>query len=151
MESKKSRHVITAVVIAIIVTFAVSFLFLKYIPDTKETSKVDEYKKEIFSSTLCQYSCPLSLQTVQNQTEYLPEQSCVKSCTSNVDQIKIMSEDISNNQIIKDGLIKDMSTLITSCKNSAINTTTVSLNSSLFFSCSTEKLSALKIKYPYLN
>ena len=147
----KSKSVITAVVIAVIVTFALSFLFLKYIPDSKELSKVNEYKKGIFSSTLCQYSCPLSLQTVQNQTGYLPEQSCITGCTSDLNQTKLLGEDISNNQIKKDKLIEDISTEITSCRNEAVNKTTMSVNSSLFFSCSAEKLNTLKAKYPYLN
>lgn len=151
MKSKESRQIVLAIIITAIVVFALSFLFLKYIPDSKELSKVNEYKKGIFSSTLCQYSCPLSLQTVQNQTGYLPEQSCITSCTSNLNQTKLLSEDISNNQIKKDKLIEDISTEITSCRNESANKTTMSINSSLFFSCSAEKLNTLKTKYDYLN
>lgn len=151
MESKTLKPIIWAVIITVFITFAISFLILKYIPDHNQNLKVNEYKKELYTSTLCQYSCPLSLQQAQNKTEYLPEQTCVNNCTKKFKEIQSTSEDISNSQIKNDGLINDMSSAISVCKNGAVDTKTMSLNNTLFFSCSVEKLSALKSKYSYLN
>jgi hypothetical protein len=151
MASKELRSIIFAVIITAVITFAISFLILKYIPETNQNLKINEYKKELYISTLCQYSCPLSLQKVGNKTEYLPEQACVKSCTDKFKNNPSLSEDISNNQIKNDGLLSDMSNGIIDCKSTAVDVKSETLNNTLFFSCSIEKLNALKNKYNYLN
>ena len=151
MTSKTSKSIILAVVITLFITFAVSFLIFKYIPDSKQNMEANEYKKELYTSTLCQYSCPLSLQQFQNMSEYLPEKTCVENCTSKFKETKPISDDLSNNQIKKDGFIDSMSNAINACKSEATDTKAKTLNSTVFFSCSVEKLEALKSEYSYLN
>ncbi len=151
MKLKISKSLILAVIITIFITSIICFLIFKYIPENNQNLKINEYKKGLYTSTLCQYSCPLTLQQFQNKTEYLPEQSCVKDCADKFKNIQIISEDISNNQIKKDGLINDMASAINTCKSKAVDTNAMVLNNTLFFSCSAERLDALKDKYNYLN
>ncbi len=151
MKPKILKPLILTVIITILITFAISFLIFKYIPDNNQNLKIDEYRKGLYTSVLCQYSCPLSLQQFQNKTDYLPEPACAKDCTDKLKNFQSITEDISNNQIKKDGLIIDMSNAITACKNKATDTKTKTINNTLFFNCSIEKLSALKNKYNYLS
>lgn len=151
MASKTLKAVIVAVVITAVVTFIISYTIFKYIPESKENLKVNEYKKEMYQSTLCQYSCHLTLQQVQNQTQYLPEPTCVQDCTKNFKALQTNGDAISNAQLTNDKLIEDMSNAITACKTNAVDINTKILNSTLFFSCSIEKLGSLKDKYNYLK
>jgi hypothetical protein len=151
MASKKLNQIVLAVIISVLVTFLVSFLILKYIPENNQNIKVNDYKKEIYTSTLCQYRCPLSLQQSGNKTGYLPEPACIQNCTSKFKASQLISDDISNNQMKKDALIDDMSNAITACKNKALDTKVMALNNTLFFSCSIEKLDELRSKYDYLS
>ena len=55
MMKNAQNKIIISVVIAVIVTFALSFLFLKYIPDNKEMSKITNIRKaflqELYANT----------------------------------------------------------------------------------------------------
>lgn len=151
MVSKKLKAVISAIIITALITFVISYIIFKYIPDKKENLSINEYKKELYSSTLCQYSCPLTLQQIQNKTQYLPEQGCVQNCTKNLREIQETGDKISNEQLKNDKLIEDISNVINTCKTEAVNLNTKTLNNTLFFICSTEKLDSLKNKYSYLK
>ena len=151
MASKTFKAVIIAVMITALVTFAISYVIFKYLPEDKENSKINEYKKELYSSTLCQYSCPLTPQEVQNKTQYFPEPICVQNCTKGFNALKASGGSISNEQLEKDKLIDDMSNAVKACQTEAVDPATKTLNNTLFFSCSIEKLSLLKDKYSYLK
>ncbi len=150
MASKTLKAVITAVIITAIVTFAISYIIFKYLPESKENSKMNEYKRELYSSTLCQYSCPLTPQQIQNKTQNFPEPVCVQNCTTNFKKLQASGNKISNEQLEQDNLIKDMSSAVSTCKTEATDSNKT-LNNTLFFSCSIEKLGALKDKYSYLR
>lgn len=151
MASKTLKSVIVAVIITAVITFAISYIIFKYIPDNNQNLKINEYKKELYTSTLCQYSCPLTLQEAQNKTQYLPEPVCVQDCTKNFKELQASGDTISNEQMKNDKLIDDMPNAINACKKEAVDINTKTLNNTLFFTCSIEKLSALKSKYNYLN
>ena len=142
---------ILTVVVTVIITFLLSFIFLKYIPEKSQDLKINKYKKGLYTSTLCQYGCPLTLQQFQNKTKYLPEQSCAKNCVDEFKSIQLISDDISNNEVKKDNLINDMASAINNCKSKAADMNTRTLNNTLFFSCSVGDLTALKDKYSYLR
>jgi len=149
--SKTSKYVITAIIITAVITFSISYIIFRYIPDNNQNLKINEYKKELYDSTLCQYSCPLTLQEAQNKTQYLPESGCVQNCTADIKEIQSVGDAISNAQLKNDKLLEDMSVVITNCKKEAIDINTKTLDNTLFFTCSAEKLSELKNKYAYLN
>lgn len=151
MASKTLKSVIIAIIITAVITFSISYIIFKYIPDNNQNIKINDYKKELYSSTLCQYSCPLTLQTAQNKTQYLPEQSCVQNCTVDVKKIQASGDAISNAQLKNDKLLDDMSVAITNCRTEAVDVNTKTLNNTLFFTCSIEKLRGLKDKYSYLK
>jgi mannitol-specific phosphotransferase system IIBC component len=151
MASKTLRAVITAVIITAVITFVISYGIFKYLPESRANLKVNEYKKELYSSTLCQYSCPLTLQQIQNQTQYFPEPVCVQNCTKSFKGLQANGEKLSNEQLQKDKLIEEMSNAVNACKTEAVDPNTKTLNNTLFFSCSIEKLGSLKDKYSYLR
>jgi len=151
MASKTLRAVIAAVIITAVITFAISYTIFKYLPESQANLKINEYKKELYSSTLCQYSCPLTPQQIQNKTQYFPEPGCVQNCTTSFKAIQTSGDKISNEQLKNDKLIEDMSSAVNSCKTEAVDPATKTLNNTLFFSCSVEKLGSLKDKYSYLS
>ena len=151
MVSKIRREVIIAVIITAVITFAVSYMIFKYLPENRENSTINEYKKELYSSTLCQYSCPLTLQQIQNKTQNFPEPACVQNCTKSFKALQTNGGKLSNEQLEKDKLIEDMSNAVKACQTEAVDLTTKELNTTTFFGCSIEKLGLLKEKYSYLR
>jgi hypothetical protein len=149
--SKTLKAVIVAIIITAVITFAISYIIFKYIPDSKANLKINEYKKELYTSTLCEYSCPLTLQEAQNKTQYLPEPVCVDNCTKAFKALQSGGGAIPSAQLKNDKLIDDMSAAVNSCKTEAVDINKKTLNNTLFFACSIEKLSALKGTYSYLN
>ena len=151
MATKKSKPVILYVVITAVLVFAIAFLVFSYLPKNNQTNKIHEYKRGFYDSTLCQYKCPLSPQQIQNKTEYLPDPTCVKGCTDSFKSIAVLSDDISKNQLKEDRLIDDMSSGIAGCRTSSLDAAKTAMNTTMFLSCSIDKLEGLKSKYNYLN
>ena len=150
---KIRKQVIYAIIITFIVTLALSYTFFKYIPSTKENNQLNEYKKALFSSTICQYSCPLESQVYQNKTQLLPGTECVKSCTASFRELQ-KGEQFSNEQLKNDNLIADIEKVVSNCKTSSIiegNNPIPSIDNVKFFPCVSETLESLKKNYSYLN
>ena len=147
---KIQKNIVYAVIITFVITFALTyFIFVSY-PNMQQQSSINKYKKELFSSVLCQYSCPLTNQTINNKTQLLPSQDCVKQCTVNMKEIQ-NSTTIKNSDLENDNLITDIESVVSDCKIKAVNQTALTMNNELFFSCTSSSLASLKSKYSYLN
>lgn len=156
MEKKNnSNKIIISVVATAIVVFLVCYIIFGYLPKYKEQVKINDYKKGLYDSIVCQYSCPLTIQTLGNKTQELPEQSCVMQCTSNLRAIQNSTDSIPNSALLNDDLIKDIEKEINTCKTVSVSenpkTKLPELNNTLFFNCSAQGISSLKDKYSYLN
>ena len=150
---KIRKQIVYAVVVTFIVTLIISYVLFKYIPSTQENNQLNEYKKALFSSTICQYSCPLEEQVYQNKTQLLPGTECVKSCTESFRELQKW-EQFSNEQLKNDNLIADVEKVVSACRTSSIlegNNTIPSIDNVNFFSCVSKDLESLKKNYPYLN
>lgn len=151
MASKNTAQIVSVVIVTAVITFILAFLFLKYLPESQDNKLVSDYKAAIYGSTLCQYKCPLTPQSVQNKTEYLPDPVCVKNCTDKFKAALARADDIPKNKLLADRLMDDMSMGINGCRTSALDSTKTKMNSTMFLGCSIEKLEGLKSKYDYLN
>ena len=105
----------------------------------------------MYNSVLCQYKCPLTEQTLNNKTQLLPEVSCVKTCTDDFRQKEISKKSFNDNDLINDNLVGDLGDAINRCKAISLNNETLTINNTLFFSCSIESLEGLKANYTYLK
>jgi hypothetical protein len=152
MASKTFKPIIIAIILTAIITFAISYVIFKSSPATNESlsPNLNEYRKGLYSSTLCQYSCPLTLQEVQNKSQYFPDPACVENCAKNFKALQA-SYLPNSTDIEKDGLIGDMSNAVNTCKADSLDLTTKEMNNTEFFQCSIDKMNALKGKYSYLN
>lgn len=154
---KINKTTVYAVIIAVLITAVVFYIALKYIPDQKHNATVSEYKKALFDSVQCQYACPLSAQNVNNQTQMLPDNACVQSCTTTLQSKLATGDIISNKEITSDNLVTDIQGVINNCKTQSTTSNTNStilaptIDTAKFFACVKDALTTIKAKYSYLN
>ena len=144
----KDKKIIIAVVLILIISIVIYYEY-KYLPEQNKKIKILEYKKEFYNSILCEYNCPLKLQEYKNKTQLLPEAVCVKSCTKDFKKNN-NSTAFSSIDLNQDNLIIDINKLVQDCKKQSLNSTTLSIDNSVLFSCSVKSLKTLRQKYDYL-
>lgn len=149
LKSKYKKIIISAIAVLVVIALGVYFYKAQYIPAQKRASELQEFRKSLYDSVLCEYKCPLTLQKYKNTTQLLPEQNCVQTCTAD---FKVKSEIINVTQIElnSDPLIKDISKVISACKSASIGQNNT-LNNTFFFNCSVEEIDKLKDNYNYLT
>ena len=154
IKMKFDKKIIYSVIITAIVVFAISFMIFKYLPEHKQGSGINEYKKQIFDRISCQYKCPLTEQTYQDKTQTLPDATCVQQCASNLKTLQGNSiVQYSNTDLQNDNLFVDIEGLITSCRNTSLNqsASTPTLDNVKFFGCVVDGLDKLRLDYSYLD
>jgi hypothetical protein len=141
---------ITAIV-CIIITFSISYIFFAYLPQTQRQEKVEQYKKAMFDSGICQYRCPFKDQIIANKTQFLPEQKCIQSCIDNSHVKDFNTKDFSENELSADSLFNDVQTVVLSCKQKSSMKNSTLIDNSKFSECSAQALENLKNSYSYLQ
>lgn len=154
---KKRKQIIVAIVIVLVIAAVIAgvYYYKFNYPKYDQEKEIKIFKQKFYKSIICQYNCPLSSQEYQNKTQMLPSIDCLKDCSNNFLK-ETNNKTYSEQLLIKDDLLKDIEQGIITCKKqAAIKSPTNSseiaaINTTLFFSCSGEKLSYLKNKYDYL-
>ena len=143
----KKRDISVLYLVAFILILA---LLISILTSPKE-SDILKYKKDIYKSILCQYSCPLIKQEFQNKSQFLPSKSCVENCTEIFRTEQQNPEKITAKDLSKDSLILDMDKAIRACTGSISQNSTSEEASFNFFLCSRKSLEDIKANYSYLN
>ncbi|MEM0465715.1 MAG: hypothetical protein QXW97_03380 [Candidatus Pacearchaeota archaeon] len=150
MTNKRKKFFLIAGIILIVIIFISIYLIYVRNVNEKRKESVKEFKKEIYYSILCQYSCPLSLQNIRNKTQMLPSIECIKNCSTNLNQ-KYSKNDFKKEEIEDDDLLKDIDDSIKPCKTESMNLSIMKLDNLKYFNCAKNNLEKLKEKYIYLN
>ena len=146
--SKKSFYI--GLVVVVVALVLVGYFFY-YAPKVERKEKVEEYKKALYDSIYCQYSCPLVEYTFENnQTQNLPKRECADECIANLKK-DYVREQFTEEELLVDELALDVEILVSECRTNNINNQTGALDSESWVSCSLGKLDELKEKYNYLN
>lgn len=153
---KNNRRIIMWIFIAIVITAAVCYLLFAYIPQQNKQIAIQDYKKAIFDSMICQHECFLTNQVLGNVTQLLPDVNCVKNCTA-IAKEKIKDSDFTEKELLGDNFFKEIQGVINLCKkestiisgNSGINSTIV--NNTAYFNCVPVKMNYMKTNYSYLS
>ncbi|MEM3113354.1 MAG: hypothetical protein QXI33_02935 [Candidatus Pacearchaeota archaeon] len=148
---RKQIKTISIILTTIIITLLIIGFVFVYYPKQVKANKIDSYKKDVYSSILCQYSCPLKEQEFQNKTQMLPDTECVKQCTLDLQIKKSRYTGIRGTDLGNDELVKDVSKVIDDCRTSSLIGDTFTLDNEKYFPCVTQKLESLKDKYDYLK
>ncbi len=160
-KGKSNYKLFTIILVVIILTFAISAYIFKYMPEQKKKAEIQSYKKAMFDSVACQYSCPLESQQIPvndsktgkivNKTQLLPGLECVKNCTAAYKQQFEAGSSITDKELLEDNFLKDIQTVIVDCRKASLNTTTLTTDNVFFFSCTTTNIQNLKTNYTYLR
>jgi hypothetical protein len=146
MLNNKIIYALVAIILILLLAYALFF----YIPKQKEEIRLQEYKKSLFESSLCQYKCPLTIQKIGNKTQELPDVICTQDCALTFRNQTSLGNSYTNEELQNDNLFADFEAEVISCgKQSLINST--SINNSFYFSCISERLENLRSNYSYLN
>lgn len=150
----------------IILIIAALFLYygLEYLPEKNKVDNINTYKKAIYDSILCQFTCPLLPSISQNTTVFLPDQLCQKICIAELKAKNLNTTKYSQQDLISDNLATDINNIILDCKNlhtikhpivnetSSNNTSqTIPINTTAYFPCVKQGLNGLQDKYPYIK
>ncbi len=153
-KGSRSKDILVTAVISFVVAFAIAYFVFAYIPANSESSQINDYKKALYNSVLCQYKCPLVEQMFNNKTVNAPNASCVQTCSAEfrAQQLKA-GETISDSDLLSDNLIEDIQNIVTACRNQSIsdNGNLPDINNTVFFPCVVNGLEGLKNQYSYLN
>ena len=148
--SKNTIYLIAIIIIAIIA------LLIFYNKSTKTQVEIPEniddinyYKKALFDSTVCQYSCPLEEQPFQGTQQLLPSKECIRSCIDELKANGFNENTTTQYNILLDPMVSDVESAIVNCRIE--NTINDKINNEGFFTCSAEKLELLRGEYEYLN
>ena len=149
---KISKKNIYIGIVAIIIIAAVGYYFLVRIPEQNKQKDVIEYKRALYDSILCQYKCPLTNYTFEeNKTQNLPNSDCVKACISELKTKGFVKNEFSATDLMKDNLAVDVEVIVSGCRNENIDNSTFELKSEEWIKCSIEKFERLKENYTYLQ
>lgn len=118
-------------------------------PDTADQATVQNYKKALFTSALCQYNCPLVDMDVNGTKQLLPEYACMKTCITDSHVREFNQSQFSINDLKTDSLLDEVQAAIMACRKLALSNE--SINAQVFTSCSSAALAQIKVKYPYLQ
>ncbi len=140
-----------AIIAAVLITLAVAAVVFVYIPKVQKQNAINSYKKDFFNGIVCEYSCPLTIQTVKNKTQPLPDNECVKNCTAGLMARAAAGDKLSNADLISDNLGAEITGVTNDCKKVGFDNATLSVNSSIYFPCVQAKLLDLRKNYSYLN
>ncbi len=147
----EKRYVIT-ISLVIILGFLVSSFLLFYNPQNVSAKEYtpQEYKKALYDSFSCQYSCPLAEQEYQGRVQLLPSRECTQNCIDNYNSLEIDSSKFTQQELLQDNLAGDVGAIVDNCR--AISTSQDGeINNEDFFACTTDGLESLKEDYKYLN
>src|SRR3989344_8252860 len=152
MKNKKSDRKYLITIILVIALIVLSFLIYNK-SNGDNDSDLNNYKKALYESVLCQYSCPLIEQEFNNITQYLPLKPCVESCINQFRALGLNDTKFSDETLINDNLVKDIEITIRNCKLSSSEEINNSqrINNEIFFKCSVDGLNSIKSNYTYLN
>ena len=115
---RKSTLYISIALLALILS---SLLFYSiYLPKKSFNDDLNFYKKSLFDSTLCQYSCPLQEQEFQGRSQFFPLRPCVQKCLEDLAALNLDGTKFSDQDLGNDNLIKDLGDSISNCRNSSI-------------------------------
>ena len=149
MELKKKTLII--IVIAVILILGIGyFAYYKYIPAYKKNAEIQAYKKSLYESVVCEYSCPLSEQVYKNKTQMLPNNECIKSCTEEF-KANYGSTSPTDKEKALDGFFDDLSLVISACKKLSTGENSTEIDNARFFECTSTQLGNMDEKYRYLN
>ncbi len=159
--SKKSLLIGMLILVIIIVLL---FYFLKLIPEKNKDKDIKIYKKALYDSILCQFTCALSPSKVQNTTVFLPDSLCQKICITELKVKNLNTTIYSEQDLLTDNLATDIEKVMSDCRKlytkeqspvnvSAPNETSIDIpiNTTAYFPCVKQGLIDLQDKYPYIS
>lgn len=139
----------------ILIVIILSGYFFLYAPKQQSSQNVQQYKKDLYNTILCRYSCPLTEISLEDgSTIFFPEKSCSDLCVNELTKKGYTPNKFSSEEIITDNLVSDIDIEITNCRDETVSESGENLtlgNSKNFFECVTQNLKQLKEKYPYIN
>lgn len=146
--SKKTLGIIAAILIILIIA---GVYYFKILPDKKKTADIQEYKKALYESILCQYKCPLQNYTIENKTQTIQQRECVVECINYLKDKGYIRNQYSNNEINSDNLAKDIEFVVVNCRQESTDSETGEFDSIKVTDCAIRGLEDLKSTYSYLN
>lgn len=156
MEKEKNRKNIMLLwlAVAVVLTAVICYILFVYVPQHNEKTEINNYKKAIFDSMICQHRCPLTDQLLNNKTQLLPDTACVSNCTA-IAKEKMNNSDFTQKDLEGDSLFIEMQNSINLCKKQSSSTNPIdnstTVNNAAYFACVPVKLELLKNNFSYLK
>lgn len=143
----------TIFVLIFIILIVLGFIGYSSYAQTQETNEhLEEYKRTVYDSLVCQYSCDLIEGESNGQQTMVPDTTCIQGCLAQVREKGFTGEEFSDAEILSDDLFLDIDTVIQDCKSEHFVADDVNTipDFSAFHSCVIDGFASLKEDYSYL-
>lgn len=149
---KFSKRTLILIILIILAIALLAVYLFYYAPKQKKQNEINDYKKSLYESILCQYECPMKNYTFEeNQTQLLQDRDCVVACIGSLKTKGYVKDQYSNNEINSDSLAQDIDFVVSNCRKENVNNSTKVVDNQAITNCAIEGLRALKQTYKYLN
>lgn len=142
------------IILIVIISLGVYIYESEHANNVKRNSDLLDYKKSLYGTVFCQYSCPLKFQLYQNKTQLIPDLDCVKNCTADFkkkyNSAVLNKLNFTKQELANDNFFNDLELLIENCKKQSTDPASL-INNSQFFGCSVKGLELVQEKYNYLK
>jgi hypothetical protein len=148
----RKKTLILAGIAAILALIILAVYFM--IPRAEDNlTRAQIYKKAIYESLTCQYSCPVVDVNLSGKTEQMPDGKCINVCLNKIKETGFNKTSFSEEELLDDDFVYNTTSVIETCKQKfmAVNNESVLPDSKGFYNCGLKGLKSLKTNYPYLE
>jgi len=149
--SKKKTYMLLAGILIIgLLGVAYALAFLPAQEEREFNEGVNDYRKRLYDSTVCQYSCPLVEKDFLGKQQLVPEETCFNECVLTYKPENFEEEPYTNEKLLDDGMIGDIEYIVLNCRDENLDLED-ELDTESFFDCSLDRFEGLRDKYDYLT
>ena len=151
MKVRKNRLLIgVAVLLAIVI---LGIYFMNPWAEENNLTGVQTYKKAIYESLACQYSCPVAAVNLSGKAEEMPDGKCIRGCLNKIKETGFNKTSFTEQELLDDDFVYNITNVIETCRQEfmAVNNESVLPDSGGFYDCGFKGLNSLKKDYVYLN
>lgn len=144
------KFIAFAILGIVIILASVGLSFTKLAAVSFADEEINSYKKAIYESLVCQYSCPTEGKEYNGEIVQFLVTSCTTTCIEELKTKGFERDEYPADVLDDDNLLLDIDNLLKVCREQTMKENNIPDNSA-FYACAIENLSSLKENYNYLK
>jgi hypothetical protein len=140
-------------IILLVIIIGLVVYFIESSKDDGSLTRAQTYKRAIYNSLTCQYSCPIVEVNLSGKAEQLPDGKCINGCLSKIKETGFNKTSFTEQELLDDSFVYNVTDVIETCKQKfmAVDNESILPDSKGFYDCGLKGLNSLKKDYSYLG